>query len=145
MTEIQPILLSAIVCEKVIFDKVLGTPSIISIVQAINASRYPLRYGQIFFFCELTNGHGSTRAKIRLVDVQQDEKVIFEQDGKIEFKDVKQVVTLAVNLQGVVFPRPGEYCFQLLSDDTLLGERRIVCKEVKMPPKEGYKQTDGED
>ena len=74
------------------------------------------------------------------MDVQQDEKIIFEQDGDIQFKDVKQVVTLAVSLQGIVFPRPGEYRFQLLSDESLLGERRIVCKEVKMPPKDGGEQ-----
>ena len=133
MTEIQPILLSAIVCEKVIFDKVSGTPSIINIIQAINASKYPLRYGGIVFFCELTNGHGSTEAKIRLVNVQENDRVIFEQGGKIRFKDVKEVVTLAVNLHGIVFPQPGEYRFQLFGDEYLLGERRIVCRKIKLP------------
>jgi hypothetical protein len=135
MADIQPILLSAITCGRVIFDKVSGMPSIIDIVQTVDAPRYPARHPQIVFFCELTNGHGTTRTKVRLVDAQQEEKTIFEREGTVQFDDVKRIVTLAVNLQGVVFPRPGEYRFQLLAGGALLGERRITCRKIKLPPK----------
>jgi hypothetical protein len=141
MTQIQPILLSAIACDKVIFDKVSGMPSIIDIVQTINAKTYPARHPQIVFFCELTNGHGTTKARIRLVDTQEEEKIIFEQEGTLQFKDVKQIVTLAMNLQGIVFPRPGEYRFQLFAGEQLLGERRITCRKVKLPPKTGTNES----
>ena len=137
MAEVPPILLSAVICDKVIFDKMTGSPSLISIIQNINAPRYPVRYWQLVFFCELTNGHGTTNTKVRLVDEQEDEKVIFEQAGTVEFKDVKQIVTLAVNLQGMVFAHPGEYRFQLLAQEHLLGERRIICRLVQPPAKGG--------
>ena len=140
MTDIQPILLSAITCNRVIFDKVSGMPSVIDIVQTINAPRYPARHPQIVFFCELTNGHGITKAKIRLVDAQGEEKIVFEREGTVEFKDVKQIVTLAMDLHGIVFPRPGEYRFQLFAGGCMLGERRITCREVKLPPKAGAKE-----
>jgi len=135
MTEVPPIILSAIICDKVIFDKMSGSPSLINIIQNINAPRYPVRYWQLVFFCEMTNGHGTTNTKIRLIDEQQDDKMIFEQSGQVRFKDVKQIVTLAVNLQGVVFQHPGEYRFQLFSDEQLLGQRRIVCRKVQPPAK----------
>ena len=134
MTEIQPILLSAITCGRVLFDKVSGMPSIIDIVQTINAQKYPARHPQIVFFCELTNGHGTTKAKIKLVDAQEEEEIVCEREGTVEFKDVKQIVTLAMDLHGMVFPRPGEYRFQLFAAGTLLGERRITCKKMKRPP-----------
>ncbi len=137
MTEIQPILLSAITCNRVIFDKVSGMPSIIDIVQTINAQKYPARHPQIVFFCELTNGHGTTKMKIRLVDTQEEEKIIFEKEGTVQFKDVKQIVTLAMDLHGVVFPQPGEYRFQLFAGGNLLGERRIICRKIELPPKTG--------
>jgi hypothetical protein len=35
-------------------------------------------------------------------------------------------------MQGIVFPEPGEYRFQLYANNYLLGERRIVCREVQM-------------
>ena len=109
MSEIQPILLSAITCSRVLFDKVSGMPSIIDIIQTINAQQFPARHPQIVFFCELTNGHGTTKMKIRLVDTQEEDKHIFEKEGTVQFKDVKQIVTLAMDLHGIVFPQPGEY------------------------------------
>ena len=135
MTEIQPILLSAITCGRVIFDKVSGMPSIIDIVQTINAQIFPARHPQIAFFCELTNGHGTTKMKIRLVDAQEEDKYIFEKEGTVQFKNVKQIVTLAMDLHGIVFPRPGEYRFQLFAGGNLLGERRIICRKIKLLPK----------
>ena len=134
MTGIQPILLSAITCNRVLLDKVSGMPSVIDIVQAINALSYPARCPQIVFFCELTNGHGKTAARVRLIDAQE-ERVIFEKDGTVAFEDVRQIVTLAMDLHGVVFPHPGEYRFQLFTGGDLLGERRIVCRKV-VPPQE---------
>jgi hypothetical protein len=137
MADIQPILLSAITCGRVIFDKVSGMPSIIDIVQTIDAQKYPARHPQIVFFCELTNGHGKTKTEIKLVDTQEDEKTIFEREGTVEFGDVKRIVTLAVNLQGIVFPHPGEYRFQLYAGGALLGDRRIICRKINLPPKPG--------
>jgi len=142
MTEVPPILLSAIICERVIFDKITGMPSIINIIQNINAPKYPVRYPSLVFFCELTNGHGKTKMAIRLVEEQvaepqEEERVIFEQKGTAEFKDVKQVVSLALNLQGIVLPREGEYRFQLFAEDYLLGERRIICRKVTLPSRGG--------
>jgi hypothetical protein len=141
MTEVPPMLLSAIICERVIFDRITGMPSIINIIQNINAPQYPVRYPSLVFFCELTNGHGKTNTTIRLVEEPgpegQEEKVIFEQKGTAEFKDVKQVVSLALNLQGTVLPGEGEYRFQLFAEDFLLGERRIICRKIILPPKGG--------
>ena len=135
MAELAPMLLSAIICDRVIFDRITGMPSLINIMQNINSPKFPVRHASLIFFCELTDGHGVTKTSVRLVDVQNDEKVLFEQHGNVEFKDVKQVVSLAVNLQGVVFEAPGEYRFQLFANEHLLGERRIICRQVKMPPK----------
>ena len=134
MSEIPPVLLSAIVCDRVIFDKVTGMPSLINIIQAINAPKYPIR-NFLVFFCELTNGHGKTQTSIRIVDAQDDNKVIFEQKGTVEFRDVKQIVTLAIALQGIAFPQPGEYRFQLYAEQSLLCERSVICRKVELPPK----------
>jgi hypothetical protein len=130
MSQVPPVLLSAIVCDRVIFDRITGMPSLINILQTLNAPKFPVRSEQLVFFCELTNGHGKTKTKVRLVDVSKDEQAIFEKSGTIEFKDVKHVLSLAVALQGVVFSHPGEYRFQLFAGEELLGERRIVCRQV---------------
>lgn len=134
MAKFAPMLLSAIICDRVIFDRITGMPSLINIIQNVNSPKFPVRHASLIFFCELTDGRGVTKTSVRLVDVQNNEKVLFEQHGNVEFKDVQQVVSLAVNLQGVVFETPGEYRFQLFANERLLGERRIVCRQVNMPP-----------
>ncbi len=134
MAEIAPVLLASLVCDRVIFDRFSGMPSLINILQTINAPKFPIRTGQLVFFCELTNGHGKTSLRVRLVDAKQDEKVVFQKDGVAEFKDVRQVLTLAIGLHGVVFEHPGEYRFQLFAADRLLGERSVVCQEIQMQP-----------
>lgn len=139
MSSVPPILLSSVICDRVIFDRITGMPSLINIIQSINAPKYPIR-NVLVFFCELTNGHGLTQTKIRLIKSQED-KVLFEQKGKVEFKDVQQIVTLAVNLQGVVFPEPGEYRFQLFTDNQLIGERRIICRKIQLPGKKNNRNS----
>lgn len=134
MSEVTPILLSAIICDRVIFDRLTGMPSVINIIQAVNSPRFPIRHDQIIFFCEMTNGHGKSNVKIALVDTEQQDKVLFEQRGSVEFKDVRQIVTLAVSLRGVVFEKPGDYSFQIFAESNLLGERRIQCRQVSPPP-----------
>ncbi|MFA5422569.1 MAG: hypothetical protein WC374_01765 [Phycisphaerae bacterium] len=138
MSEVPPVLLSAIICDRVIFDRVTGMPSLINILQVLNSPKFPVRSGQLVFFCELTNGHGSTQTTVRLVDVSNNEKAVFEKTGTVDFKDVKHVLSLAVSLQGVVFEHPGEYRFQILADGQLLGERMILCRQVTVnPPQQG--------
>jgi len=64
MTEIQPILLSAITCNRVIFDKISGMPSIIDIVQTINAQN------------ELLAGRLNSRRKPGLMNTKKIESII---------------------------------------------------------------------
>ncbi len=134
MGQVPPVLLSAIVCDRVIFDRLTGMPSLINILQTLNAPQFPVRTGQLVFFCELTNGHGKTETKVRIVDVGNNEQVVFEKSGTVEFKDVQQVLTLTMALQGVGFSHPGEYRFQLFAGDELLGERRVICRQVQIKP-----------
>ena len=138
MSEVPPVLLSSIVCDRVIFDRITGMPSIINIVQNISYQRFPARHPSLVFFCELTNGHGLSNLSVRIVEVGNDEKMIFEQSGQVEFKNVKQVVTLALNMQGIVFPGSGEYRFQLFAaNGQLLGERKVICSTVPTNNEEG--------
>ena len=80
MPNIPPVLLSAIICDRVIFDKFTSMPSLINIIQNVNSPRYPLR-NSLVFFCELTNGHGKTQTIIRIVDSAEDDKVISDMDA----------------------------------------------------------------
>jgi hypothetical protein len=128
-----PVLLSAIICDIVINDRDTAKPSMIGAFETISATNYPARHPCLAFFCQLTNGHGKTMITVRLVDVQQEDKTLFE--GKIEhkFKDIRQVANFTFNIGGIVFPHPGEYRFQIYAGAAFLGERRIVCSQIELP------------
>lgn len=127
-----PVLLSAIICDRVIFDRLTGMPSIIGVLETISAPNYPARHARLAFFCELTNGHGKEQITTKLVDVQQEDKIILEKVVHAEFVDVKQVVGLGFGLEGLVFPHPGEYRFQIYAGTNLLGERRVICRQIEL-------------
>jgi hypothetical protein len=135
MAEVAPVLLSAVICERVIFDKITGMASLINIIGNINSPVYPSRHW-LNFFCEFTDGHGDTATKIRIVEAGDEDKVIFEQAGVVQFTDVKQIVTLAINMQGIVFPKPGEYRFQIYASNTLLGERKVMLRKMEQQKQE---------
>ena len=127
-----PVLLSAIVCDRVIIDSLTGMPSIIGVLQTVSAVKYPARHARLAFFCELTNGHGKAKITTRLVDVQQGDQTVLEQTVEGEFINVKQVVALQFGFEGIIFPHPGEYRFQIYDGTNLLGERRIICRQIQL-------------
>ncbi len=131
MSDVPPIVLSTIVCDRVLLDAPTKTSSLISIRDSIIAVKYPARHPQLFFFAEMTNGHEDMQIKVRLVDVQNNDKVMAERISKIKFDDVKRIVTIVLGFEGLVFPHTGEYYFQLYAGEELLSSRRVVCLQIK--------------
>ncbi len=134
MSQVAPLVLSAIVCDRVIIDAATKSPSIIHVIHSISAVKYPARHPRMAFFFELTNGHGQVELAVKLVDVQQDEKAIVEGHGRVKFADVRQVIANGLHFDNIVLPHPGEYCFQLYAGDELLAERRFTCLLIKPGP-----------
>ena len=133
MSEIAPILLSIIICDRVIVDRRTGQYTVIGIMTTIHAHGYPAHFSQAVFFCELTNGHGKTKIVTRFVDVNEGDSVLWEHSGWLTFPDVTHVATLTTEFPGLVFPHPGPYRFQVEAAGQILGERRVVCVRVNKP------------
>lgn len=129
-----PVLLAALVCDMVILDAMTGKGTVVGIFDVINAPTYPVRHDRLFVFCQLTNGRGSVDIHTKFVDLEDDEKVIFENTVKAEFADVRQVANVVSQFLGLVFPHPGEYRVQVFAGTDFLGERRIICKQMAAEP-----------
>ena len=140
MTQIPPVVLSAIICDRVLFDAPTKTSSIIGIIDRIFSPQYPIRFPRLFFFAEMTNGHDTTELEVRLVDMQNDEKIIVQQKNSVKFQDVRSIVSVVLAFEGLVFNQPGEYCFQLFAAGQLLATRRLTCILLKQPPHNDTKQ-----
>jgi len=134
MAQIPPVVLSTIVCERVLLDAPTKTSSVIGIIDRIFAPQYPIRFPRLFFFAEMTNGHDTTELEVRLVDEQNDEKIIVRQKAVVKFPDVKSIVSIVMVFEGLAFSHPGEYYFQLFAAGQILTSRRLVCLLVHQPP-----------
>ena len=133
MTEltVHPHVLAMMICDQVIIDARTGKQSIIGSFSVINAQRFPLRYPSMMVYVALTEGRGHTPLQLRLVDLNEEEKPVVDRAMSISFQDPRQVAELHSVFYNLVFPKPGEYRFQLFSQGEPLMERRLMVRKVE--------------
>ena len=129
-----PDVLSLIVCDQIITDRLTGKQSLIGMFSKIHARGFPAAHPQICVFVALTEGRGETEFTIRIVDSNEARTPIVEGRGKVKFQDPRAIANLALQFHGLTFPQPGEYRVQLWSGGELLREARLALLQVQAPP-----------
>ena len=70
--------------------------------------------------------------KVILEQFENDEDTeVISITGAVDAPDQLAVAELTFRLRNLVFPKPGEYRFQLWSNTAYLGERRFVVKQMR--------------
>ena len=121
-----------LVCDDVMIDQASGKTSIFGSFADIRAPKVPAIHPRLTLHIELTDGRGEVGMELRLVHADTDEKV-FSAAGACQFPDPRVVASLNFTVNNVLFPRAGEYRFQLYAEGTLLLERRVT---VHVPKEE---------
>jgi len=129
-----PQVLTLIVCDQVITDRLTGKQSLIGMFSTVHARRFPAAHPLLSVYVMLSGGHGQTSLVIRIVDANDERPPIVEGRGQVDFKDPRAIANLALQFHGLTFPQPGSYRVQILCDGELLREARIEMREVKPPP-----------
>ena len=143
----QPEILSLVVCDQIITDRVTGKQSLIGIFSAIHATNFPVNHAQLSVYTSLTSGHGAVELMIRIVDSNENRPPLVQGQGKVEFHSPLAVANLALQFHGLVFPEAGQYRVQLLSNGELLREARLHVMRAKPrphPPNPGTPQQGGD-
>ncbi len=130
-----PEVLSLIVCDQIITDRMTGKQSLIGMFAVIPAVRFPLVHPQLCVHVSLTDGHGKTNFSVRVVDANDARPPIVEGRGTVQFKDPRTVANLGLQFHGLKFPEPGSYRVQIYSDEALLREARLELVKVKPRPR----------
>ncbi|NOX59274.1 MAG: hypothetical protein GXP29_10500 [Planctomycetes bacterium] len=131
---LQPEILSLVVCDQIITDRVTGKQSLIGIFSVIHATNFPVNHPQLSVYTSLTGGHGSVDLMIRIVDSNDARPPLVQGQGKVEFHTPLAVANLALQFHGLVFPQAGEYRVQLLCNGELLREARLRVMRAKPRP-----------
>jgi hypothetical protein len=135
-----PDVLAMVLADTVLHEIASGKFYINGTYSVIFALEFPLVHPLIVVYLAITNGHGKTPLKLKLVDVDESREPIFEIDGGLDFSDPLQVLDTVFAARGVRFPEPGEYRLQLFSGRQFLRERRLQV----MPAPSGEEHHDEE-
>jgi len=128
---LEPDVLSLIICDQIITDRVTGKQSLIGMFSRIHATKFPATQPQLCVHVSMTEGRGQTPVMIRIADSDDSRPPIVEGQGMMDFKSPRAIANLSLQFYGLVFPQPGEYRVQILSGGTLLREARMELVQAK--------------
>lgn len=130
VTSPPPQVLALVLCDAIWRDPATGKAFLLGTFSVINSTAYPAAHGSMHAYVALSGGHGAAQLVLRIVDVDDEEKPLMEAGGPANFEDPRAVLEIDLEIKGVVFPKPGEYRFQLFAGEDLLLERRIVALQT---------------
>lgn len=129
-----PTLVSLLVCDQIIDDKITNKKSAIGLFNAVIVPKCPAAIQQMFVLASLTEIESRVVVQLRLVR-DADNEVLFETHGPIEAPSPLAVVDLVFGLQGTQIPSQGQYAFEMLCSGEVLGRRRF--QVMLRPPRPG--------
>jgi hypothetical protein len=136
-TSAAPTLVSFLICDQVIDDKLSNKKSAIGIFNTILVPKVPAVIHQMAILASVTEISGRVELEIRLVR-DTDNAVLFSGKGNVEAPNPLAIVDLLFAMQGVQIPAAGQYAFEILSGAALLGRRRFqVWVRPPGPPPQG--------
>jgi hypothetical protein len=121
-----PVALSLVACERVIVDALTGQYNLIGVVSNVQGQQFPYQLGQLCLYAELTNGHGPTKLRLRIIDAGEEEEPVLEAELEISMDHPLSVKQVVFGANGLIFPEKGEYRVQFFAGDHLMTERRIT-------------------
>jgi hypothetical protein len=127
---LAPYALAMIICDAVHMDPTTAKRTILGTFTALGARSFPVRQQTLAVYFSLTDYQGEATIGLRLVDVDGEE-LLFEMEARLPFKDRRVVMESHTQLNNVVFPRPGEYRFQLSANGEFLLERRLMVVQLE--------------
>lgn len=119
-----PTLVSLILCDQIIDDRLTGKKSAIGLFNTVWIGSLPGRLHQVSVMASLTEISGRTPLELRLVR-DADNAVLMRSQGTLEAPSPLAVVDLVFSMQGIPIAAPGQYAFELHARDEILGRRRF--------------------
>ncbi len=127
-----PTLVSLLVCDQVIDDKLTNKKSAIGMFNTVLVPQLPTTLAQVVVLTSLTDIKGRVVLRLRLVR-DTDNGVLFETHGPVESPNPLATVDLVFGMHGLRIAAAGPYAFEILCGEELLGRRRFQII-VRQPP-----------
>jgi hypothetical protein len=136
-----PTLVSLLLCDQVIDDKLTNKKSAIGLFNMIVVQQMPAVINQMAVLASLTEITGKPQLELRLMR-DADEHVVFSSKGFVNAPNPLAVVDLVFGMRGVRVESPGQYAFEVLHDGDILGRRRFQVVVAQRPPQQQQPPND---
>lgn len=117
------------ICDMVIQDIKTKKKSLIGIFSQINAVKAPIQHPKLSVFIALTEGNGKYACDLKCIR-DDDNVLVMNAQGAIEFHDPQQVLELVFDLNGPVFPSFGHYRFEFLAEGESVISRKFNVVQI---------------
>ncbi len=132
---VKPIVLAIILCDTVIREQGTNKLSLIGTFNGIFANNFPCTHPSLCVYIAITEGRGRVQCKLRMIGLD-DNDMIFDLPGQIEFGGPASVGELVFQLQQIRFPKPGVYSIEFWTGSELLASRKLNVQKVEQQPQQ---------
>jgi len=123
-----------LVCDYVITEQGTNKKSLIGIFENISAARFPCTHGSLSVYIKLTEGNGTYRFRLEMVDLQTDTVIgKGEIPREVTIQNPLSAHELVFNLKTLRFAHAGEYEFRIYANDRIFGQKSFKVSAMNRP------------
>ncbi|MGF1449155.1 MAG: hypothetical protein ACFB20_07025 [Opitutales bacterium] len=118
--------LACVVCDQIIEDAATRKKTLVGIFNQIIARQWPFRHPSLVLFLSLTGGKGPYEVKVVLRSDDETIGTVAEISGRETFDSPLDIVELSFTMNGLVFPSPGRYIFDVYGNEEYVTHRPFL-------------------
>jgi Family of unknown function (DUF6941) len=125
---IPPVLLGTLVCRNVVRDPDTHKYHLLGVSDFFAFPNLPAST-EFTLFLSLTEVNGSYNLEVRVVEVDEEDDLVFRTTGRLESNDPIAVLQFPFPAFTLEFVKEGEYRLQFLVDGEIITERKLTVRE----------------
>jgi len=137
----RPTVKAILICDLIIHEHGTNKKSLIGIFQDIHLGKFPFRYPRIAVYVNLTDAHGKYVLELKLLAAGDGTEIGRGRTPVVEIDSPLRTCEFALQIQNLVFMKPGLYEFQVLANQEIIATKSFHVKKID-PPAKGQQFTE---
>ncbi|MHC4955975.1 MAG: DUF6941 family protein [Planctomycetota bacterium] len=125
----RPSVKAVLVCDQIIHEFRTNKKSVIGIFEEIHLRKFPAQYPRIAVYVNLTDAHGEYVLEMRLLNEKREE-FGRGQTPSVKIEDPLATCEFALQIQNLVFPKPGKYEFQIFANGDFIATKTFRVRKT---------------